>query len=609
MTAGSSPDGPDGPDGPDEPDPGRLWWVAPSANLTLDTQGRVVAANATLCAWTGRTPADLAGTAFGSLLAPGDRVLWASRWLPELLATGRVAEASVQVTGPDRGRRAALLSAVRIAADGEDAQTHVALVEARQRQRHEDALVAARRAAEESEARVRSAQAALEALVHRDALTGLHNRAGLLDALHRRLACAPATAGDAPVPTVLSVDLDGFRTVNDDLGHASGDELLREVGTRLAAACPAGAVVARFAGDEFVVVDEVAPSRAARVAAHLLRAVTAPFVLSGVEVVIDAGVGIAHAAGPVRAEDVEHAAQQLLRRADLAMDQAKARGTGQWVVHDAGSPDPVADRMALLEQLRAAVRDGDLRVHYQPRVDLVSGSVRGVEALVRWQHRTRGLLQPGDFIDAAEQSGIIRDLGAWVLGEAVSQALRWQTTGGPPDLQVAVNVSARQLADVDLAERVAGVLQSTGLAASHLVLEITETALMRRPDVAVGTLRRLKELGVLIAIDDFGTGYSSLTYLKQFPVDELKIDRSFVSGLTTDPADRAIVETCVQMAHTLGLVAVAEGVETDGQRDALRELGCDQAQGYGLGRPVPADVLGRRLLATAGPGPATGPQT
>jgi len=215
----------------------------------------------------------------------------------------------------------------------------------------------------------------------------------------------------------------------------------------------------------------------------------------------------------------------------------------------------------------------------------------GVEALVRWQHPTRGLLQPAQFIDAAEESGVIRDLGAWVLAEAVRQAVRWDAAGGPAGLQMAVNLSARQLADPDLVPQVAAILARAGLRASRLVLEITETALMTDPGAALGTLEELRSLGVLLAVDDFGTGYSSFTYLKQFPVDELKIDRSFVAGMSTDAGDRAIVASCVHLAHAMGLVAVAEGVESAAERDALRALGCDQAQGYFFGRPLPASGL------------------
>jgi EAL domain-containing protein (putative c-di-GMP-specific phosphodiesterase class I) len=251
----------------------------------------------------------------------------------------------------------------------------------------------------------------------------------------------------------------------------------------------------------------------------------------------------------------------------------------------------------LLEQLRTALREDQLRVHYQPRIDLRSGTIRGVEALVRWEHPERGLLSPAHFIEAAEQSGLIRDVGSWVLQQAVLQVADTQRMsdvhhgGVPADLQVSVNVSARQLSDPELPMRVASILARAGLHAPRLVLEITETALMSQPETALVTLRRLKELGVLLAVDDFGTGYSSFSYLKQFPVDELKIDRSFVSELTTDVGDAAIVASCVHLAHAMGKVAVAEGVETVAQQRALQALDCDQAQGYLFSRPLPWDRI------------------
>jgi diguanylate cyclase (GGDEF)-like protein/PAS domain S-box-containing protein len=564
-----------------------LWEHAPSGHLLLDDDGLITAVNATFADWTGHAAADLLGTPFPQLLPVGDRVLYTTHSLPQLMVTGRIAEASVQVTGADGMRHPALLSASRVA--GQSApETRVVLVDAQQRRRYEQELLDARRRAEEAQARIAVTEAELAALVHHDSLTGLLNRPGLLRALHGRLAQDRSDRSDGAVPTVFFLDLDGFKTVNDALGHTSGDELLQVVARRIRGASRAGADVARFAGDEFVVLDDVAPSTAGSLAERLLETLAEPVVVQGVELVVEASIGICSAELPVELPD---AADLLLRRADTAMYRAKAQGAGRWEAHRPGSTDPGADRLVLLEQLRAAIRDDELRVHYQPRQHLPTGTMSGVEALVRWQHPTRGLLQPADFIDAAEESGIIRDLGAWVLGAAVEQAVRWDAAGGSPALQMAVNLSARQLADPGLVPLVAGTLARAGLKASRLVLEITETALMSDPATALATLQQLRGLGVLLAVDDFGTGYSSFTYLKQFPVDELKIDRSFVTGMTSDPGDRAIVASCVHLAHAMGLVAVAEGVETAAQRDALRELGCDQAQGYWFSRPVPpADI-------------------
>jgi diguanylate cyclase (GGDEF)-like protein/PAS domain S-box-containing protein len=567
-----------------------LWEHAPGSHLLLDDDGLVTAVNATFCDWTGHRAADLLGTPFTRLLPIGDRVLYSTHSLPQLMLTGRIAEASVQVSGADGARHPALLSATRVEGEA-GAETRVVLVDAQQRRRYEEELLTARRRAEESQARIAAAEAALTQLVHHDSLTGLLNRPGLLQALHGRISrygedtTGPGTA----VPTVFFIDLDGFKAVNDGLGHSSGDELLRVVARRLEDASRAGADVARLAGDEFVVLDDVAPAEAGTIAGRLLDVLSQPLVLQGVEVVVAASIGSCAAELPVAPAAVPTAADLVLRRADTAMYRAKNQGSGRWEAHVPGSTDPAADRLVLLEQLRSAIRDGELRVHYQPRLHLPTGATSGVEALVRWQHPTRGLLQPDDFIGAAEESGVIRDLGAWVLSEAVTQAVRWDAAGVAPGLQVAVNVSARQLADTDLVTRVAGVLARAGLPASRLVLEITETALMHDPEVALRSLQQLRSLGVLLAVDDFGTGYSSFTYLKQFPVDELKIDRSFVAGMTTDAGDRAIVASCVHLAHAMGLVAVAEGVESVEERDALRALGCDQAQGYFFSRPVPAD--------------------
>ena len=569
------------------PDFAELWDDAPVGHLLLGDDGLVTAVNRTFSAWTGHEAAAVVGTPFAQLLPVGDRILFTTHCTPQLLVTGRVTEASVQIRGADGRRHPALLSATRVLTDA-GAEVRVALVDAQQRRRYEQELLAARRRAEESEARIAAAEAELKLLVHRDSLTGLLNRAGLLQALHARLGPDAPAAEDGTAPTVLAIDLDGFKTVNDDLGHASGDELLQVLGDRLRAASRAGAAVARFAGDEFVVLDDLRPSDVGTVADRLLEVLAEPVVLQGVEVVVGASLGVCAADAPVPLADVPQAADLVLRRADMAMYRAKAQASGRWQEHEPGSTDPASDRLALLEQLRNALRDGELRVVYQPRVHLRTGTVRGVEALVRWQHPTRGLLQPAAFIEAAEESGLIRELGAWVLEEAVGQVVRWDAAG-PARLQVSVNVSARQLADRALVGRVASVLARTGLPAARLVLEITETALMRSPEAALGALQELGALGVQLAVDDFGTGYSSFTYLKQFPVDELKIDRSFVAGLTSDQGDRAIVASCIHLAHEMGMVAVAEGVETGEQRDALVELGCDQAQGWLFSRPFPAE--------------------
>ncbi|WP_299037972.1 bifunctional diguanylate cyclase/phosphodiesterase [uncultured Pseudokineococcus sp.] len=575
---------------PARPDVEALWHAAPCAHLLVSAEGLVTDVNETFLRWTGHGREDVVGSAFTRLLPVGDRILYSTNGLPQLTLTGRLDEVALQIRGADGTRQAALLSAVRLDGDG---SVLVALFSAAGRRRYELGLLTARRRAEASEARTAEAEAQAQHLVRHDPLTGLLNRTGLLEVLDRALRAADREAPAA----VLYIDLDGFKTVNDSLGHASGDELLVAAASRLRTALPEDAVLARLAGDEFAVLHGVPVDDVPPLAEGLLAALGAPVLLSGVEVVVSASIGVAvadDAAGARVAtreggpgDGADEAGERLLQRADAAMYRAKAAGRACWRRHETGCADPTADRLLLLEQLRHAITDGQLRLHYQPRVEVGSGAVVGVEALVRWQHPTRGLLPPSEFVDVAEESGLVRELGAWVLEEAVAQAVRWERHPDGAAVQMAVNVSARQLVDPELVPAITELLERHGLPAPRLVLEITETALMREPEVALAALSSLRALGLHLAVDDFGTGYSSFTYLKRFPVDELKIDRSFVAGMTTDPRDHAIVASCVGLGHALGVVVVGEGVETPQQRAALEALGCDLAQGYSFSRPVP----------------------
>ena len=438
------------------------------------------------------------------------------------------------------------------------------------------------------------AEAKLSRLAWHDALTGLPNRAQLVERIGDALVRQVVRGG---IVGLLFIDLDQFKTVNDSLGHAAGDRLLTLVADRLKAGVRAGDIVARLGGDEFVVIADNLPDQAAatELADRILAALAKPIQLAGLDLVVTASIGIA-LAGTSRPPATRPAAEALLHYADVAMYDAKARGRACWWVHDPASADPAIDRLRLLGELRQAPRRGELRLHYQPRVDMRTGTVVGYEALVRWQHPRRGLLGPAEFVELAEESGLIRDLGRWVLRQACQAAAAWHAAD--PDrrpLDIAVNLSAQQLADPHLTALIAGILADTGLDPTTLTLEVTETAVMSDADTALGVLLALKGLGIRLAIDDFGTGYSSLVYLKRFPVDELKIDRSFVDGLGREPEDTAIVTSIISLAQAMRVQVIAEGVETAAQRAVLLSLGCPLAQGFLLGRPLPGAQLANAL--------------
>jgi diguanylate cyclase (GGDEF)-like protein/PAS domain S-box-containing protein len=438
-----------------------------------------------------------------------------------------------------------------------------------------------------------------------DPLTGLANRALLMDHLGVALERARRRSF---APAVLFLDLDRFKVVNDSLGHRAGDELLTGVADRLVALLRGGDVVARLGGDEFVILlEEVRDAEdAAEVAHRILRAVRDPFPLDGEEVFVTASIGIAVA-------DPSSTPDDLLRDADAAMYRAKALGRDRVELFDAALREEATARLQLETSLRRALESGELAVFYQPEVDLLTGEVVGAEALVRWRHPTSGLLEATSFIELAEETGLILDIGAWVLGEACRQAAAWRTVQATRLPMVRVNLSARQILQPDLLAMVVAALETSGLPASALCLEITETALMADAAAGLDVLSSLRALGVQLAIDDFGTGYSSLARLKRFPVDVLKIDRSFVDGLGTDPDDTAIVTAIVGLADALGLTVTAEGVETVEQRDELVRLGCLRAQGFLFARPLSPEALSERLAryregVTPDPAPSTGGQ-
>jgi diguanylate cyclase (GGDEF)-like protein/PAS domain S-box-containing protein len=430
----------------------------------------------------------------------------------------------------------------------------------------------------------RRAEAELAHQATHDPLTGLPNRALLLN--HLDLAIARSKR-DNTLVGLLFLDLDRFKSVNDNRGHDVGDELLRQVSQRIAGVLRPSDTVARLGGDEFVVLfTEVDDERHGLTVAQ--RVVTAiehePFALPDLELSVTTSAGLA------LSSDIDHP-EALLRDADAAMYRAKEKGRARLELYDEAMRRRSALRVTLANQLSEAIETGDIDVHYQPAVNLRTGEVIAVEALARWEHPERGLLSPGEFINLAEDTGLIVGLGLAVMHQACEQALQWQREMGPSAPVVAVNLSARQLAHGNLPSLVRGVLANVGLDASRVCLEITESVLMEDPGAAVETLQGLKEIGVQLAIDDFGTGSSSLSYLRRFPIDLLKVDRSFVDGLGPDPEDSAIVAAIVSLAHTLDRGVVAEGVETVEQLSELRALGCDAAQGYLFARPQPADAV------------------
>jgi diguanylate cyclase (GGDEF)-like protein len=425
-----------------------------------------------------------------------------------------------------------------------------------------------------------------------DGLTGLPNRNLVID----RLTHAIARARRRPdTLAVLFIDLDRFKVVNDSLGHSVGDEVLVQVAQRLEEAVRPGDTVARLAGDEFVVVCEDVEGDADVLAlAHRIAdAVAAPIPLYGRDAIITASIGIALAGESTRAED-------LLRDADVAMYRAKERGRARLELFDEDMRTRMLQRLEIEHALRRALQRREFVLYYQPTVSLATGRIVSVEALLRWPDPERGLVMPDEFIPVAEENGLIMPLGRWALEEACRQLAQWRREYPEwSDLEVSVNLSARQFADPDLVPVVAGALREAGLDPSGLWLEITESVLMEEAESTVETLRALRALGVHLSIDDFGTGYSSLSYLKRFPVDVLKIDRSFVDGLGTDAEDEAIVTAVVRLAQALELGVVAEGVETAGQLAELRRLGCTAVQGYYFGRPMPAADLASKLTASA----------
>jgi diguanylate cyclase (GGDEF)-like protein/PAS domain S-box-containing protein len=425
----------------------------------------------------------------------------------------------------------------------------------------------------------RRAEQELQFLALHDPLTGLANRNLFTDRLEHAIQAAKREGTSFGL---MVMDMDGFKEVNDSLGHPTGDLLLQQVGGRLRGTLREVDTVARLGGDEFGVMPEggVGVTGTIRAAEKLVAAIKQPFNL-GVALV-DVGLSIGIAQFPEHGEDAE----TLLRRADVAMYVAKRNKLG-YSVYSLEQDQHSASRLALMGEIRNAIHGSQLVLHYQPKVDLLSGATTGVEALVRWDHPERGHLSPDQFVPLAEQTDLMSSLAQWVLEESLRQLAQWRMSG--IDLTMAVNLSAANLHELSLSEGIAALLDRYGLPASSLVVEITESAIMAAQ--ADRTVRRLSEMGVRVAIDDFGTGYSSLSYLKTLPIDEIKIDRSFVQNMATDSDDAAIVQPTIDLGHNLHIKVVAEGVEDDTAFRMLRDLGCDYAQGFHISPPLPAAAL------------------
>jgi len=445
---------------------------------------------------------------------------------------------------------------------------------------------------------LQQAKAQLDYLIHNDSLTNLPNRLSLRE---RFKQVQPTDSNNEQLVTILCLGIDRFNQINDNLGHAVGDLLIKSVAERLSACVGNQNTVARLNADQFAIILATVEHKkeAGNVAQTLLDNLSQTFRLAGQEIFITASLGIA--VYPRDGAEVE----QLLNHANIAMAKAKQQGGDQYEYYTPAYNIGSADRLVLQSSLRYALERQELVVYYQPQVNLQTGEIVGAEALVRWQHPERGLVSPDKFIPIAEETGLIVPIGEWVLHTACQQVKLWQTEGFP-SLRVAVNLSSRQFSQIDLRHQLVQILIATGLDPKYIELELTESMLVQNTEVAIRRLNALKALGVTIAIDDFGTGYSSLSYLQQFPFDILKIDRCFIRNITENANNAAITKAIIEMAKSLNLKLIAEGVETEAELSFVCQHQCDGMQGYLFSRPIPAPefhqllMAGKRLLLPIG---------
>jgi diguanylate cyclase (GGDEF)-like protein len=432
-----------------------------------------------------------------------------------------------------------------------------------------------------------------------DPLTKLPNRVLLEDRIEQAIAQAERSKLNC---AVIFVDLDRFKTINDSLGHMVGDELLRAVGARLQTLVRAEDTVSRLGGDEFVILlrEVIDAPDAAAVGDKILTELREPFRAHDKELYITPSIGIS--LFPLNGQT----AQMLITQADAAMYNAKQEGRNGCRLFASEMSTFFPERLMMENDLRHALARREFELYYQPKVDLLDGRVVGMEALIRWRHPEKGLVGPDEFIPLAENTGLIVPIGRWVIEEACAQNKEWQLAG-MPHLRVAVNISAVQFKQRDLLDTIKYALEASGLSPQFLEVEVTETVVMQNASQAIVTLEKLSEMGIHVSIDDFGTGYSSLSYLKRFPIDKLKIDRSFIRDISSDMDDAAIVRATIALAHNLRLRVVAEGVETEDQLQFLRALGCDEYQGYYKSKPVPASDFARQMRAEAAGASASSP--
>lgn len=572
-----------------------VFRSGPGGLVVTDSENSIIEVNDRLLLWSGFAREDLIGTSLTRLLPPADRILFSARIVPLLHLEGEVMDMSLTLLGKDRTARAAHMSAARLSRAPDDAgpdssavsQNLFVFVPRRERSADEENMIRAITHAEEADALRREAELDLEQAAQYDALTSLFNRSGLLTRI-------VDLADDLPPLIEYStfvLGLDHFRVVNGSLGRAGGDQVLVAIAERLMTLSADGFLAARVGDDEFVVVGRT-HARGVAFAETILESVSAPILVDELDIVVTASLGVSVAR--LDSSDRIHPAslaETQMRQATTAMYEAKASGRNRWKLFSSVIDDAAIDEIRLLGEIRAALVDDQFRLEYQPQLDLAAGRLHGYEALLRWDHPERGVVGPAGFIDATEKSGLINQVGAWACRTAIEQCSRLNRDPKDPPVTMSINVSARQLGDPRLAEMVGALVRDNRLDPALITLEITETGLITDSPRAHRNLELLHEQGVRLAIDDFGTGHAGFAYLKDFPVDELKIDGSFVAGLGVSVEDTAIVTSCIDVAHALGMRVVAEGVETRAQLDRLAELGCDIIQGYLYSKPLHRDAL------------------